>query len=271
MTCAVLGAFTKYPRESEVDMPQISGISGKKFGFMQSEAALFAELADELGLIPKRGKAAAWHRHPLAFLVEAADDICYHVMDVEDGYKAGILSFEEIAALHRPWLTDERLMRAEQIENPGRRVEYFRAISIDAMVRAAVKAFESNYDGLMSGSFDHELMASIPLSKEFKAFKDLAKKKVYSAHPVIEIEACGFEVIGGLLGAFNDAIKVTAQRRERGKARARTLLGLMPEIGVDLAKLSPYQRILIATDFVSGMTDSFAVQLYQRIRGISLP
>lgn len=271
LTCAVLGAYTKYPRASEVDEAQKTGISGKKFGFMQSDAELFRELADELGLIRKPGAAAAWHRHPLAFLVEAADDICYHVMDVEDGYKAGCISFEEIAELHRPWLSSERWQRGESIEDHGRRVEYFRAVTVDAMVRGAVKAFAENYEGLMSGTFDEELTAEIELSKELRAFRSLASEKVYSARPVLEIEACGFEVIGGLLEAFVRAINAKAKRVETGKVRTRTLLSLMPKTNADLERLSPYERTLLATDFVSGMTDSFAVGLYQRIRGISLP
>lgn len=271
LTSAVLGTFTKYPRASEVDEAQKSGISGKKFGFMQSESDLFQELADELGLIKKSGTAAAWHRHPLAFLVEAADDICYHVMDVEDGYKAGCVSFEEIASLHKPWLKDDHWRRGLAIEDRGRRVEYFRAVTVDAMVRAAVKAFADNYDGLMSGSFDEELTKKMELNQEFEAFKSLASKKVYTAPPVVEIEACGFEVIGGLLEAFVGAINAKATNSQTGKVRTRTLLSLMPKSNVKLEQLTAYERTLLATDFVSGMTDSFAVQLYQRIRGISLP
>lgn len=271
LTCAVLGTFTKYPRASEVDEAQKNGISGKKFGFMQSEAGLFVELADELGLIRKSGAANAWHRHPLAFLVEAADDICYHVMDVEDGFKAGCLTFDEIAELHRPWLSAERWQRGESIEDKGRRVEYFRAVTVDAMVRAAVGAFAEHYDGLMNGSFDEELTARIELSKELKAFKGLARDKVYSARPVVEIEACGFEVIGGLLEAFVGAINSKAMGSRTAKVRTRTLLSLMPKPHAQIEQLPPYERTLLATDFVSGMTDSFAVDLYQRIRGISLP
>ena len=271
LTCAVLGAFTKYPRASEVEERQRQGISGKKFGFMQSEAELFQELADELGLVRKPGAAAAWHRHPLAFLVEAADDICYHVMDVEDGYKSGCLTFDEIAMLHRPWVSSERWEKGLKIDDVGRRVEYFRAITVDAMVRAAVQAFEDNYDGLLSGAFDSELAACIPLSKEFKAFKDMAMLKVYSSRPVLEIEACGFEVIAGLLQSFVGAIDAKAKNLGKGKVRTRTLLSLMPKMTVDLRQLAAYDRTLLATDFVSGMTDSFAVEFYQRIRGISLP
>jgi dGTPase len=271
LTSAVLGTFTKYPRASEVDDSHKRGISGKKFGFMQSEATLFQELADELGLIPKSGATAAWYRHPLAYLVEAADDICYHVMDVEDGYKAGCISFEEIEILHQPWIAEDRWKRGLEIEDCGRRVEYFRAVTVDAMIRAAVKAFSDNYDGLMNGNFDEELTAKLELSRAFKAFKTLAKEKVYSAPPVVEIEACGFEVVGGLLEAFVGAINAEASNSKTGKVRTRTLLSLMPKTNVKLELLTAYERTLLATDFVSGMTDSFAVQLYQRIRGISLP
>jgi len=238
---------------------------------MQSEAALFKELADELGLVRKPGVADAWHRHPLAFLVEAADDICYHVMDVEDGYKAGCLSFEDIAMLHRPWLSDERWEQGQKIDNVGRRVEYFRAITLDKMARAVVQAFEDNYDGLLSGAFDNELAVCIPLNNEFKAFKDMAMQKVYCARPVLEIEACGFEVIAGLLQSFVGAIDAKAKGLGKGKVRTRTLLSLMPKMTADPSQLAAYERTLLATDFVSGMTDSFAVELYQRIRGISLP
>jgi dGTPase len=271
LTCAILGAFTKYPRASRVDESQRAGISGKKFGFMQSEATLFQELADELGLIKKPGDGAAWHRHPLAFLVEAADDICYHVMDVEDGYKTGNLTYDEIENLHRPWLPPERLERGQRIEDRGRRVEYFRAVTIDVMVRAAVQSFAENYDGLMNASFDRELTASIPRAAEFKAFKDTAKAKVYTARPVVEIEACGFEVIGGLLASFVGAIDVRARNLQQGKAKSRTLLSLLPAGSPDVSRLAAYERTLVATDYVSGMTDSFEVELYQRIRGISLP
>jgi dGTPase len=271
LTSAVLGAFSKYPRASLVGDGQASGISGKKFGFLQSEVDLFAQLAGELGLVRKPGTSEAWHRHPLAFLLEAADDICYHVMDIEDGFKAGCVGYDEIESLHKPFLTDERWERGKRIENRSRRVEYFRAITVDRLVRDMVKVWEDNYDGLLSGAFDAELAASIELSKQFKAFKDLASRKVYCARPVLEVEACGFDVIGGLLEAFVNAIEVKAQGSKNGKVRARTLLGLVPDAPSDLATLSPYKRLLLATDFVSGMTDSFAVDLYQRIRGISLP
>lgn len=269
LTSAVLGTFTKYPRASVVNEQEAKGISGKKFGFMCHEAELFQGLADELGLRDKTGSSLAWHRHPLAFLVEAADDTCYHIMDVEDGFKAGVVSFEELHSLYTPWLTKEQLAKAEKYDNLQRRAEYFRALTVGEVIKEAIAVFEANYDGLMDGSFDEELSAHFERAPHFNAFKDLAKKKVYSARPVIEVEACGFEVIGGLLDAFVQATKVKALGQEVGKVRSRTLLGLLPRGGAEV--LSPYEQLLVVTDYVSGMTDSFAVELYQKIRGISLP
>lgn len=269
LTSAVLGTFTKYPRAAVVEESQAKGISGKKFGFMHSEAELFQGLADELGLSKKAGSQMAWHRHPLAFLVEAADDTCYHIMDVEDGFKAGVVPFDELLELYRPWLSDAQLAKAAKYDHLQRRAEYFRALTVGEVIKEAIAVFDANYDGLMDGGFDDELSARFARAAQFKAFKDLAKRKVYSARPVVEVEACGFEVIGGLLEAFVHAIQVSAKGQVQGKVRARTLLGLLPRGFED--GLSPYQQLLVVTDFVSGMTDSFAVELYQRIRGISLP
>jgi dGTPase len=237
---------------------------------MASETDLFSELAVDLGLIKKAGPPFAWHRHPLAFLVEAADDICYHIMDVEDGFKAGVIKEEELFELHKPWIDDKARKKLDTLGEPQRKAEYLRAITIHTMIYEAHDVFEKNYDGLMSGEFDFELTAKMQSAENFAAFEKLTRSKVYKARPVLEIEACGFEVIGGLLSAFIDAIEIKATKSCFGKTRSRTILGLLPS-GVSVEGLTPYQRALVATDFVSGMTGSYAVELYQRIRGITLP
>jgi dGTPase len=271
LTSAVLGAFTKYPRESCVQGEQAQGKSGNKFGFMQAETALFEELADELGLISKPGTGRAWHRHPLSFLVEAADDICYHVMDIEDGFRAGVVKFEELRALHMPWLSEKNLRRADALGEDKRRAEYFRAVTVNALIHEMVAAFTDSYDGLMNATFDDELAKRIEHAEAFQRFKSVAKHQVYCAKPVVEVEACGFEVISGLMSAFVGAVENKAQHPEKPASRARTLLSLMPDGGASFDAMSPYDRLIRVTDFVSGMTDSYAVDLYQRIRGISLP
>ncbi|WP_066737543.1 deoxyguanosinetriphosphate triphosphohydrolase [Cupriavidus sp. D384] len=271
LTCAVLGAFTKYPRESSVDDCQSRGKSGAKFGFMQSEKALFEELADEVGLPRKHGQGLAWQRHPLAFLVEAADDICYHIMDIEDGFRAGVVTFEELRDLHRPWLTAAQLDRATSLGEHRRQAEFFRALTLNTLIFSMVAVFRDKYDAILNGMFDQELAAHLERAKEFEAFKTRAVKQVYCARPVVEVEACGFEVINGLLGAFSDAVEDKALRNDKPGPRARVLLNLMPGGEESVKDLSQYERAIRVTDFVSGMTDSYAVELYQRIRGISLP
>jgi dGTPase len=269
LSAAILGTFTKYPCAADA-AGQGSGISAKKFGFMQSEACAFEELAHVLGLVRKPGAAAAWQRHPLAFLVEAADDVCYHVIDAEDGFKTGCLSFEEVCELHRPWLKPEQWARAHAIQDPARCVEYLRSVTMDTMAHAMAHAFEANYDAIMEGRFDQELASQLPLQDEFRAFTALERRKVYTARPVVEVLACGAEVISGLLETFVEALEVEAGQRRGGAWRARTLRRLMPGALVPAQELNAYARLLQATDFVSGMTDSFALALFQRIRGISL-
>ncbi|RQT24080.1 deoxyguanosinetriphosphate triphosphohydrolase [Burkholderia contaminans] len=271
LTHAVLACFTKYPRESSVDVSQMNGISGKKFGFMQAERTLFEEVATDVGLVSKPGQDLAWHRHPLSFLVEAADDICYHVMDIEDGFRTGALSFDELHELHAPWRDGKIDERAGAIQDKQRQAEYYRAKTIGKLIQEVVLTFRNNLTGIMSGSFDEELSAHIEHKNEFKRFKEIARTKVYNSKPVVEIEACGFEVISGLLSAFVMAMDDFSVNGRQCNVRSRTLLRLMP-INVDeISEWDAYTLAAHTTDFISGMTDSYAVSLYQRIRGISLP
>jgi dGTPase len=271
MTYATLAVMAKYPRASRVDSQQTAGASGRKFGFFLSERDLFREVAETVGLLSKAGDAPAWHRHPLAFLVEAADDICYHVIDIEDGFKAGVLAFDMLYLLHAPFLNERQRARVDQLPDLSQRAGYLRSVTIDCVVRHAIAVFEAHYDGLLSGRFDQPLLDCIDQAQAFAAFKQVAQEQVYYARPVVEVKACGFEVIAGLLDAFIKAIENRAAKGDLACSRSRTLLQLMPRPLIDPTDLSPYRRALLATDFVAGMTDSYAVELYQRIRGIALP
>lgn len=269
LTHAVLGAFTKYPRPSVVENEQKRGISGKKFGFMTNEGYLFKEVAEELGLKEKKGNIQAWYRHPLSFLVEAADDICYHIMDIEDGFKAGVIPFSQLEMLHEPWIETIHKDKLKMYSCNEKKAEYLRAVTINKIINEAVNVFDDNYEEIMNGSFDSELSSLFNKSKDFGEFKKAASNQIYITKPVLEIEACGFEVIGGLLDVFVKAILTKCGNGDMGKVRTRTLLNLLPN---DISEhSSAYKQLLLATDFVSGMTDSYAVELYQRIKGISLP
>ncbi|MFC4277204.1 deoxyguanosinetriphosphate triphosphohydrolase [Achromobacter aloeverae] len=274
LTAAMLATFAKYPGASTAADPASGATSRHKFGYMQSEADLFEEVASMTGLSRRsgRGAGAAWYRHPLAFLVEAADDICYHVMDIEDGYKAGVVSHEQLLDLHQPWRSAHIDSRAREMGTDAQKAEFYRAKTIGKLIDDVVDQFEACLPGMLDGSFDRELTVGIPRSTEFKRFKEVARDRVYRHQAVLEIEACGFEVISGLLSAFLGAVEDNAARGEQGQSvRTRTLLHLMPGAHREFAAFSPYQRALCVTDFVSGMTDTYAVEFYQRIRGISLP
>ena len=238
---------------------------------MKSEEGAFCELAEELGLVEKSGFGKAWHRHPLAFLLEAADDICYNIMDAEDGFKSGLIPFDALVDTFRPWLTVKNLQRGESIALQQRKIEYFRAVAVSKLISEFVDVFDQVYAGLLDGSFDDEFSKHIENAAAFGKFSDLVKEKVYPSKVVIEIEACGFEVTAGLLNAFVDAAEVVATESKTGRVRSRTILNLLPGGSAAIKGKTRYQRLLVMTDFVSGMTDSYAVNLYQRIRGISLP
>lgn len=269
LTGAVLGAYTKYPRASVADEAGTTGISGKKFGFVKQDQLNFEQIASELGLI-RKGGGPAWHRHPLAFLVEAADDICYRIMDVEDGFRSGHLAFSEIEPLFSAVLGDGSQPRLAGMSSDKQRVEYLRAKAINEAIHQAVEVFLRNEKAMLSGEYDSELLADIPLAAEFEAFKKLARNRVYNVRPVIEIEACGFTVIGGLLEAFLDAADDYASNGREMSARSRTIIALMPE-GCCQPGMGYEERLYAVTDAVSGMTDSYALTMYQRLYGISLP
>lgn len=268
LTAPVLGTFAKYPRLSVVKAPGRSGASGKKFGFLQHDQESFRAVAGVLGL--KKKAEGAWCRHPLAFLMEAADDICYRIMDVEDGFRSGHLAFSDALQLFEGVLDSSSLSRLSGIPSDKHKVEYLRAKAIDNAITQVVKVFLDREEKLLDGSFDEDLMSNIPQAAAYKAFKDLAKTKVYCVRPVVEIEASGFKVIAGLLETFMDAIKNISARGEDASSRSKTMVKFLTE-GTCHPGMEAYEQALAATDCVSGMTDSFALTLYQRIHGISLP
>jgi dGTPase len=273
LTCAMLGTFMKYPRSSLAPHAvQKGGASAKKHGFFEDDRRLFDEVADELQLIRKSGEEAAWHRHPLAFLMEAADDICYRIIDVEDGFRAGHLSFEEVNQRFHDLIADAGVARkAASIATNEKRVEYLRARAINAAIEQVAKVFEAHEPKILAGDFDRDLVSLMERAEALEAFKDLGRKKVYRSGPVLEIEAPGFSVLGSLLREFVGALSEIASRGDRASDRAKTLLALMPAQFVGAAgkpDVDPYQRTLKVTDYISGMTDSFAVDVFRKIHGM---
>jgi len=270
LTFATLGAFTKYPRCASYE-GAMRGVSMRKHGFLLAEKEHFAEIAGALKLTA--WDEGAWMRHPLAYLVEAADDICYHIVDVEDAYRLGILRYDEVQEVLSGIIDDEGLGRrlATMGDDKGR-IEYLRARSINTLVEQAAHHFLNVERELRGGLHDTPILAEVPAAEGMKTLRALGEARIYMAPPVVEIEAAGFEVLAGLLAIFSGAIEAQANGAPNAKERMRLRLIPTQFLGPDGGiHADPYQRLLRVTDFVSGMTDSYAVSLYKKVTGISLP
>ncbi|MEW8584599.1 MAG: dGTP triphosphohydrolase, partial [Candidatus Thiodiazotropha sp.] len=268
LTCATLAAFTKYPRESCIGNGRFQGVSAKKPGFTAEDQGLFTEVADSVGLLRRDPVLAIWHRHPLAFLVEAADDICYRVIDIEDGYRLGHLSFQEAMELFVAVLPDSpaRLKRLGGITGDKEKIEFLRAKVISQAISEILSCFLDHEEAILGGRFDQPLMSQIPHRAEMDRLIEVANDKIYIAPEVIEIETAGFQVISELLERFIPIVDDVAAHGNRARPRSQMMIRLIPEqfIGAQaMPAEDDYTRLLRLTDFVSGMTDSYAVSLYK--------
>jgi dGTPase len=275
LTCATLGAFTKYPRASVVsEAADYRGASAKKFGFYQSEAEFFDVVAARCGLIQRAEGARWWARHPIAFLVEAADDICYRLVDFEDGFRLGHLTYLETRDLmleamrpaHRP-------KRLDEIPNDSRRIQLIRAMAIGSAIEECAEVFLNQETEILAGVFDTPLIDAVASAPAWDEIIRVSRERIYNTPRGVEIEAAGFEVLGGLLDVFVSALNDTCSNG-KPSPRSKKLLQLVPleNLGPDRVPDSdPYVRLMRILDFVSGMTDRYAVTLYKKVRGISLP
>lgn len=272
LTCATLGAFTKYPRTAAASGIG-AGVSLRKHGYLLAEAQQFAEVASALKLAIRDRQRGVFFRHPLAFLVEAADDICYHVVDVEDAYHLNILRYDEVRDILSSIIHSDGLkQRLAGIRDDKRRIEYLRARAINVLVEQAAARFLDVESELCCGRADSPLLAHVPAASPLQELRHLGETRIYMAPPVVEIDVAGFEVLAGLLAVFGSAIDALAHGHMNARERMR--LKLMPPQFIDNDNhpaSTPYDRLLRLTDFVSGMTDTYAVSLYKKVTGISLP
>lgn len=275
LTHATLAAFSKYPREAGLPEAEAKRRdSTKKHGFFQSELDLMEEVANVVGLLRRpellgadQRPLTAWCRHPLVYLVEAADDICYRILDIEDGYRLGYVTFAEVRDLLAPIAVRDDKVRLDAREAESEQLAYLRAKAIGRVIDEVREAFFANEAGLLDGSFDRALGKIIPSAQPLEAIRTLTQDKCYNARDVLEIELAGYDVMAHLISAFADAFLPSGERRSSKWAdKVKRLLPVPP--GPDA---SPYVTLQRITDYVSGMTDSFAVTLYRRIRGIALP
>lgn len=265
-TCAMLATFTKYPREAGINSNAFKKYnntdnkSTKKYGFFQSEKDVFAQVAQEVGLIKRDRKSAWWCRHPLAFLVEAADDICYHIVDLEDGFQMKYITYQDATALLHDILINERLdgLGNDEKEN----IKYLRAKAIHKLITEVKQVFLDCEDKFLDGTYDSPLTTEIASGEKLAEIIDITRKNVYESCEVVEVKVAGYEVIGGLLEEFIAAIS------DENLSKSYLIKKLIPNFQ---EQADIYTRILQVTDYIAGMTDSYAVSLFKKIKGISLP
>ncbi len=271
LTYSTLAAITKYPRESLISKKNksLENKAYRKYGFFQAEKDIFKEVAHKTSLdCNKNEKEYWWCRHPLAFLVEAADDICYRVMDLEDGFRLGLISFKETEELLRP-LVSKQGLKDYRDKDEKDRIGYLRAVAINELVNELAKVFMDEEKNILTGKFEDELIGEIKRANALKQIKDISVAKIYKSRSVVEREVAGYEVLGGLLDTFINAYNEAYQGKISSKNKS--VFALLPNrIGEEIPD-ELYLRLLRIIDFVSGMTDSFAVSLFRKIKGISLP
>ncbi|RAJ15033.1 dGTP triphosphohydrolase [Olleya aquimaris] len=267
LSYATLGAFTKYPKESLPKKPT-KNIADKKYGFFQSEKEAFQDLAKELGLKKTGdGQHISYARHPLAFLVEAADDICYTIIDFEDGINLGLIE-EEYALEYLINLVRHSIntKKYHQLTNTKDRVSYLRALAINTLINEAVEIFMKNEELILEGKFNISLLDKSQYEAQINDIIKLSIEKVYQSKEVIDKEIAGYQVLNTLLEIYTKAVNNSYQ----GVASNYDTLILkgLPAI-LDLNSDSLYQRLLNVCHYVSLLSDSQAIIQYKKIRGFS--
>ncbi len=271
LTYATLSALTKYPRESLISIKTdlVKNNVYKKFGFFQSEKDFFKKIAEKVELIKFSDEEYFYSRHPLAFLVEAADDVCYRIMDFEDGFRLGFVSFRETEELLMP-LIKAVLPSNYNDRDEADKIGFLRAKAINNLIQEIAEVFLENENSILHGNFFEELYRLSPSEKYLKEIENLSVNKIYRHTIVTERECTGYEVLAGLLDVFINSFNAWFANDKRNKNRV--IINLIPQRIISAANsdISLSERLHLILDFVSGMTDSFAVSLFRKIKGISL-
>jgi dGTPase len=262
---ATLGAFMKYPKESLPKKPT-KHIADKKFGFFQSEKQTFLSIAKELGLTQTReGSDISFSRHPLTFLVEAADDICYTIIDFEDGINLGLIS-EDYALEYLIKLVKDRIntKKYNTLSYKEDRLSYLRALAINTLISDAVDVFAKNEEAILNGDFEVALLDKSKYIAQIDDIIALSVNKIYRSQEVIEKEIAGYKIISDILDVYITALV----RTYRGKASnydklmVNTLPGFYQRTDLPL-----YEIVLNTCCYVASLSDSAAVHMHNKIMG----
>lgn len=269
MTYTTLASIVKYPFESK------ASAKGYKYGFFQSEKEIFQQVAEELGIRRISENPLQYVRHPLVFLVEAADDICYQIMDIEDSHKMRILSYDETTSILENFYDknedkeDLKIIARtfKVVTDKNERIAFLRAGIINKLINACADIFCQNYETIMAGEFKGSLIKNLTGTNKMAYDKctELAYSRIYHTDIVTQIQIAGFKILGTILKEYTDAVL------KPETYYARNILSVMPEQYQVSKDDSMYTKIQTVVDYVSGMTDSYALNLYRKIKGIELP
>ncbi len=266
MTYSTLASIVKYP------YPSILAGKKSKFGYFVSEMDDYLKIAEELGIkrLSTEGEVPLYARHPLVFLVEAADDICYQMMDIEDAYKLKLLTPRETKELYQLFLSEKQKARVDEVfrlvSDENEQIAYLRATVIGILVKECTKVFMENENSILKGTFEGALIKHInaPLNEAYKRCTQVAVEKIYRSRDVLDIELAGFHVISTLLELMIDAVQ------SPDKAYSELLINRVSS-QYDIKAPTLYGKIQAVLDYISGMTDVYALDLYRKIKGNSLP
>ena len=266
LTSAVLGAFIKYPRESLPSLSQrkIEHICDKKFGIFQSEIEIFKEIVADLGMLSRDVKIfLSFYRHPLAYLVEAADDICYTITDFEDGINLGWIESKFALELLEDLVKPEK-KRYSQMSYNKERLSYLRSVLLNRLVQELSQIFIDFEKNILQGKLEAELIKESKHYKDLEKIKNVSKEKIYKHTEVLEKEILGYKIIGDILEVFTDAF-IDFQN---GKASyyQKSLIQLLPDY-CQRKMTDLYEIIMSIVCFVAGMSDGCALNLHKKIYG----
>lgn len=273
LSFATLSAIAKYPCESTASNKKI--LQQKKFGFFQSEKENFESIAKETKMIQDSAEPLIFRRHPFVWLVEAADDICYNIIDLEDAHRLGIIDHQKCCDLFLSLIDslDKNGIkglknRHLEINDKNEKIAFMRAKVIGLLIRKTVTAFENHFDQILEGKLDKSLMDLVDDSRGaldiLKRVEEFSIEYIYNHYSVVEIENAGYNVMYELLSHFVEPILNTNRSQSEKKAIKLIPNQFLYEDGTD------YQKVMGVLDFVSGMTDNYATELYRRIKGIEI-
>lgn len=267
MTYSTLASIVKYPIGSD------RAVRKPKFGYFESERLTYQSIADELGIRYLERSAdgsAVYARHPLVYLVEAADDICYEIMDIEDAHKLRLLTYDTTRDLLLSFFDEEERKRLEEAYGSGTdnddTIICYRSCVINALERACVRIFVENEQEILAGEFQGSLIDHLPtqLREAYRKCEEVAMSRIYRCREVTNVDLAGYHIIYTLLELMTDAVMTPE------KAYSSLLLAQVPsQYEVRAPRIG--DRLMAVLDFLSGMTDIYALDLYRKINGHSLP